>query len=184
MDMTETTCVHEVLEEGLECNVCFHLVPQCDPDDPVARGLYAIQIRSIWESRAPTLAVPGTSLCEQYQSMTLDKLCSAKGYMHSVCYWALVASAEVSKCPMCVMMVDVMRGAKGENFDYSVALENPYRTDRWVRVRAVFRERRSQWNNLEIEIVNRVLCPMRPELLSMVVGSGSLFNDEIREGHN
>jgi hypothetical protein len=130
MDMPEIACVHEVLDEGLVCNVCFHLVPQCDPDDPVARTLYATQVRLIWESRAPTLAGPGTSLCERCQSMTLDKLCSAEGYIHSICYWALLASAEVSKCPMCVMMVDVLRGAKDKSFDYSVALENPYYTNR------------------------------------------------------
>ncbi|KAH7346995.1 heterokaryon incompatibility protein-domain-containing protein [Pyrenochaeta sp. MPI-SDFR-AT-0127] len=172
--MARATCDHEVLEEGLECSTCSHVVPDCDLDDPISRATCAIQVQLTWEAKTPTLAEPGTSLCKRCQSMTIDKLCSTKGYVHSVCYWALVASAKVSLCPMCIMMVDELQGAEGQDFDYSVALENPYDTDRFVLLRAVSRERRSQKNNLEIKIMNlRLLLFFRsPGLLSVTVTSG------------
>jgi hypothetical protein len=174
MNRTEAFCVHEISEAGQTCNICFHLDFQGDRDNPMHLGLYAAGVTIEWESRTPMLAEPGTSLCERCQSMTLGKVCSTEGYIHSLCYWALLASANISKCPMCVMMVNTLSGPRGEGFEYGLTLENPYLNNRWVCVRAVPKERRQQMNNLEVEIMNRnwMLNFVRPGLLSMVMASG------------
>lgn len=178
MDMTEGFCVHEFSEAGQTCNICFHLDFQGDRDNPMDLGLYAAQVSIEWESRTPILAEPGTSLCERCQSMTLVKACSTEGYIHSLCFWALLASVNISKCPMCVMMANTLSGPRGEGFEYGLTLENPYQSNRWVRVRAVPKERRQQTYNLEVEVMNRnwMLNRVRPGFLSMVMASSKSSN--------
>jgi hypothetical protein len=88
----------------------------------------AIVLQS-WKDKSPILPEPGTSLCESYKHISLDKLCSTEGYIHSECYWALVASAEVSNCPMCVLMLNALRGGYQEDFDVAIKSLYPLRND-------------------------------------------------------
>jgi hypothetical protein len=121
---------------------------------PRDRFSHADNVLQSWKDRTPALADPGRSLCESCKNIDIDTLCSAEGYTHSECYWALVASAEVSKCHMCVMMVNALRGSSRNDFDVEMKLINPFRTDFQVSLRAVSRDKRTQKDNLEVFITN------------------------------
>lgn len=157
-------------EDDDEGPMKFHLDPQWDTDDPQGRLFHVTKVRLIWKSITPILTDPGTSFCNRCKGLTIDKLCSAEGYIHSYCYWALLASAEVSKCPMCLLLVNTLRGTRDDSFDLAISLLNPYRKDLQVRVRAVPKERRLERENLEVEVMNMPF--MRPVRASMVMVSG------------
>jgi hypothetical protein len=133
---------------------------QAEFSDPKDRFDYVANVLRSWKDKSPILPEPGTSLCESCQHISLDRLCSTEGYIHSECYWALVASAEVSNCPMCGFMLNALRGGYHEDFDMAVKLLHPLRNDLQVCLRAVPRERRCDRANLEVMILNT--APLLP----------------------
>lgn len=150
-----------------------HLDPEWETESSQGRLLHVTKARLMWESKTPILADPGTSLCDRCKGLTIDKLCSVEGYLHSYCYWALLASAEISKCPMCLVLVNTLRGTQDDSFDLAIALINPYRRDLQVCLRAVPKECRLERDNLEVEITNMPF--VRSERASMVLASGTVL---------
>jgi hypothetical protein len=148
--------VIKVVSEQELTNTSFNAIfaRQEEFSNPKDRFKYVATVLQSWKDKSPILPEPGTSLCESCKHISLDKLCSTEGYIHSECYWALVASAEVSRCPMCVLMVNALREGYHEDFDMAIKLLHPLRNDLQVFLRAVPRERRCERANLEVLILN------------------------------
>jgi hypothetical protein len=108
------------------------------------------------------------------RASSLDKLCSTEGYIHSESYWALVASAEVSNCPMCVLTLNALRGGCQEDFDGAIKLLHPLRNDLQMCLRAVPRERRPEQANLEVMILNT--APLLPHG-RLLISAAPVMND-------
>jgi len=96
--------------------------------DPRERFQYQQALLEQYMANVPILPNPGTSLCDSCSRIRPETLSSEGGYIHSENWWALRASAEVSKCPFCVLLVRALRG-KAPDFDNLAKLLNPLRTD-------------------------------------------------------
>jgi hypothetical protein len=127
-------------------------------DDPRDRFNEAAIVLRSWKDKTPILQEPGRSLCKSCTNIDIDTLCSTEGYIHSECYWALVASAEVSKCPMCVLMINALRGGC-HNFDAAMKIQHPHRTDLQVCLRTTSKGKRIERQNLEVMILNLPFLP-------------------------
>lgn len=137
-----------------------YILPPEELSHPRDRFNHVADVLQSWKDRTPKLLEPGISLCLACRNISIDALESKEGCIHSECYWALVASAEVSECPMCDMMVKALRGTYPADFDIGIKLLNPFLTDVQVGLRAVSSEKRSNWDNLEVLVLNtRPLLP-------------------------
>ena len=130
------------------------LVGQDELSLPRDRFNYIANLLQKYRDRTPNLPDPGGSLCKSCNSIATENLYSEEGYIHSECYWELVDFAEVSGCPLCVLLVNALRGSESDNFDVVAKLINPLRTDVQIRLRAGQEESETGSNKLEVMILN------------------------------
>jgi hypothetical protein len=125
-----------------------------DLGDFKSRFDYIAKLLDEYRNETATLPIPGESLCGSCSNITAENLYSEEGFMHSQCYWKLLASAEVSRCPLCVLLVEALGGNSIDNFDVAVKLIHPRRTDIQIRLLAKKEKPEDKRDTLEVSILN------------------------------